>query len=214
MQLAEDFERAWMEGGPKTVLTRAARKLVRPIVSIGTLVFTECNLKEPFPERRAIAGIAIREATVEDVDLFEDRTSFHQRLEAGHRCFMGIEESTGKLTNCRWISTSHPYIPELKRYLILEPGSAYAYDLKTMPEFRKRGIDSYTRHYAYSYLRDTGHTKVYAYIHGDNHPSLRASRHFLRPVGRITYFHVRGCDPWIIGGRGPGFPELRKEPKP
>lgn len=198
-----------MEGGAKTIFSRGVRKLVRPVVTMGTLVFTACDLRQPFPERRIVPGITIREATIDDANLFEDKATFLERLNAGHRCFMGIEEATGKLTNCRWISTSNPYIPELQRYLILEPVAAYAYDLKTMPEFRKRGIDAYTRHFAYSHLRDTGHTKVYAYIHGDNHPSLQASRRFLKPIGRVVYVQLRGCNPWMIYKRGPDFPEFK-----
>jgi GNAT superfamily N-acetyltransferase len=162
------------------------------------------------PERREIKGIVIREATMQDVNLFEDRQLFLERMEQGHRCFMGIEESTGKLTNYRWICDSAPYIPEIDRYLMLTPGGAYAYDLNTLPEFRRRGIDAFTRHYAYSYLRDTGYAKVYAYIHGDNGPSLRASRVLLRPVGRIWYVRPRGCNPIVIGTLKPGFPELRR----
>jgi GNAT superfamily N-acetyltransferase len=210
MELMADIERAWMEGGPKTVLSRSMKRLVRPAFDIGTLVFTACDLRKPMPERRVTPGIIVREATIEDVQRFEDQELFLERLSEGDRCFMGIEESTGKLTNYRWICTTTSYIPELKRYLILRPGEAYAYDLKTLPEFRRRGIDAYVRHYVYSYLRDVGYTKVYAYIHGDNYPNLRASRHLLAPIGRILYIQVRGCEPIMIGGRKRDFPELRK----
>lgn len=156
-------------------------------------------------------GILFREATRDDVVLFEDQSLFLDRLNQGHRCFMGIEEKTGKLTNYRWINTSTPqHIPELDRYLILKPGDAYAYDLNTLPEFRRRGIDAFTRHNTYSYLRDTGCTRLLAYIHGDNYPSLSAARKMLRIIGRVWYIHIKGCQPIMIGGRKAGFPELRK----
>ena len=208
MALTIDIQRAWREGGPETVFTRSLKKLVRPAFKIGTLVFTECDLREPMPERPTIPGIIVREATIDDVNLFADRDLFLERFTAGHRCFMGIEEATGKLTNYRWINTSAAYIPELKRYWILKPGEAYVYDLNTLPEFRRRGIDGHTRYYTYSCLRETGYTKICAYIHGDNYPSLRASRHFLKPIGRIRYIQLRGCAPIMIGGRKRGFPEL------
>src|SRR5438552_23790 len=104
MQLTADFERAWNEGGSKTIITRSLRKFVRPAVKVGSLVFTECDLSNPLPERRPIAGIVCREATFQDVELFEDQDLFLERMHEGLRCFMGIEESTGKLTNCRWIN--------------------------------------------------------------------------------------------------------------
>jgi ribosomal protein S18 acetylase RimI-like enzyme len=208
MQFPAGVQRAWMEGGAKTVLTRSFRKVVRPAFKIGSLVFIECDLLKPMPQRRNVPGIVLREAGIEDANLFADRDLFFERLNDGHRCFMGIEEASGKLTNYRWVSTAPAYIPELWRYLLLKPGEAYVYDLKTLPEFRRRGIDAYTRHCVYTYLRNTGHTKVYAYIHGDNQPSLKASQILLKPLGRVWYVQIRGRAPRMIGGRKADFPAL------
>jgi hypothetical protein len=210
MAVTHGIRRSFAEGGVKTVLTRGLKRLVKPAFKIGSLVFTESDLSKPFPELRPVPGIIAREATIEDVRLFEDQQLFLKRFNDGNRCFMGIEEGTGKLANYRWVSTSAVFIPELDRYLILKPGEAYAYDLNTLPEFRRRGIDAFTRHYAYSYIRDIGYKKMLAYIHGDNRPSLRASRHLLKPIGCVRYIQFRGQPPIMIGGRGPAFPELRR----
>jgi len=201
MQITADIQRAWTEGGSKILLSRSLRKAVRPLLNVGSLVFIECDLRQPMPERRDVPGIAVREATMQDVKLFEDRDVFMERLRSGHRCFMGIEEATGKLTNYRWVNTSDAYIPELQRYLVVKPGEAYIYDLNTLPEFRRRGIDAYTRHWIYSYLRDSGYSKVYAYIHGDNTTSLKASRILLKPIARIWYMQLRGFRPLVLGGK-------------
>src|SRR5258705_9410683 len=162
MELTAGIQRAFVEGGAKTLLTRTLRKIVRPAFKMGSLVFIECDLAKPLPELRPVQGIVCSEATVEDADLFEDRAQFLDRFQQGHRCFMGIEEATGKLTNYRWVNTSAVFIPEIDRCLILKPGEAYVYDLNTLPEFRRRGIDAYTRHYTYSYLRDTAYKKILA----------------------------------------------------
>ena len=210
MALTADIQRAFVEGGAKTVLSRSLRKIVRPAFKVGSLVFTECDLTKPLAEQQRVPGIMAREATIEDARLFEDRALFLDRFKQGHRCFLGIEESTGKLTNYRWVNTSAAFVPELDRYLMLKPGDAYVYDLNTLPGFRKRGIDAYTRHYAYNHLRETGYRRILAYIHGDNHPSLSASRHLLRRIGRLWYLQFRGCAPIMIGGRSEKFPELRR----
>jgi ribosomal protein S18 acetylase RimI-like enzyme len=210
MALAADIQRAFVEGGAKTVLSRSLRKMVRPAFKVGSLVFTACDLTNPLPERQRVTGIMAREATIEDARLFEDRALFLDRFKQGHRCFLGIEESSGKLTNYRWVNTSAAFIPELDRYLMLKPGDAYAYDLNTLPAFRKRGIDAYTRYYAYNHLRETGYRRILAYIHGDNFPSLSASRHLLKHIGRVWYVEFRGCAPIMIGGRSAHFPELRR----
>jgi ribosomal protein S18 acetylase RimI-like enzyme len=210
MELADDIRKAFVDGGTKIVVTRSLRKLVRPAMKLGSLVFTECDLTKPFPEAKAVAGIILREGTIKDAPIFADPELARTRFRQGHRSFMGIEEKTGKLANYRWVNTSAAYIPELERYLILGPKDAYVYDLNTLPEFRRRGIDACTRHYTYSFLRDSGYTRIYAYIHGDNRASLQASRHLLRPIGRVWYLQPRGCVPIMLGGRGAGFPELRR----
>jgi len=49
---------------------------------------------------------------------------------------------------------------------------------------------------------------LYAYIHGDNYASLQASRHLLRPIGRVWYIQIKGFNPIMIGGRKRGLPQL------
>ena len=210
MAVTQGIRRSFTEGGVRVVLTRGLKKLVRPAFKVGTLVFTEADLTKPFPELRPVPGIIAREATIEDARLFEDQKLFLKRFNDGDRCFIGIEERTGKLANYRWINTSAAFIPELDRYLILKPGEAYAYDLNTLPEFRRRGIDAFTRHYTYGYIRDLGYKKMLAYIHGDNQPSLQASRHLLKPIGRVRFIQFRGHQPIVIGDGGSGLPELRR----
>src|SRR5262245_39005514 len=115
MRLTADIHRAWMDGGARTLITRSLRKVVRPVVNIGSLIFIECDLLKSMPERRVVPGITVREATVNDASLFAEPDIFRGRLNDDHRCFMGIEEATGKLANYRWVSTSATYIPELRR---------------------------------------------------------------------------------------------------
>jgi hypothetical protein len=210
MSLSANIRRAYTDGGAKTVITRSLKKLVGPACKIGTLVFAESDFSRPFPKLQPVAGIIAREATIDDVRLFEDQAEFLNRFNQGHRCFVGIEEKTGKLTNYRWVNTTAALVPELDRYLILKPGEAYIYDLNTLPEYRRRGIDAFTRHYTYSYLRDTGYKRGLAYIHGDNQPSLKASRHLLTPIGRVLYVQFRGYPPIMLGAPGTGIPELRR----
>jgi hypothetical protein len=204
------FQRAFAEGSPKIMIARCCRKLFCAVARFGTLVFAEVDLTQPIREVTFVPGIIPREGKAQDAALFQDPAVFLERIALGDRCFMGIEEKTGKLTNYRWITTSPAHIPELDRYLIVPPTTVYAYDLVTLPEFRRRGIDSFMRYYTYSHLRDSGFTKIYAYIHGDNQPSLKSARQFNREIGRILYVQVRGCQTHMIGGHRTGFPEFRK----
>lgn len=213
MEFITKCQRAFASS-PKIIITRCCRKLLSAVARCGTLVFAEVDLTRPIHEVPIVPGIIPREGETKDASLFQNPTVFLERIAQGDRCFMGIEEKTGKLTNYRWITTSPAYIPELDRYLVVQPATVYAYDLVTLPEFRRRGIDSFMRYYTYNHLRNSGFTKIYAYIHGDNQPSLKSAQQFNREIGRIFYFQVRGCQPRIIGGYRTGFPVLRKSELP
>lgn len=208
MKLVATVQRALNEGGPKILVSRSLKKLFLPLARAGTLVFAEVDLTKPIREVLPISGIEAREAFVGDEWLFDDPGLFLERTSRGDRCFLAVESATGRLANYRWISTSPSHIPELNRYLVPEANTVYAYDLVTLPQFRRRGIDSYTRYFSYSFLQRSGVTKIYAYIHGDNQPSLKSASHFNRRIGRIAYVQFRGCEPLIFGKRNQKLPHL------
>jgi hypothetical protein len=198
----------YSEGGIKTVVSRSLKKLMLPVARMGGLIFVECDLRESLLETAELSGVIAREAFTGDAKLFEDPQIFLARLKAGHRCFVGIDSATGRVANYRWISTSAGYIPEIDRYIIVKRGEVYSYDLKTIPEFRRRGIDSYTRNRTYQILREQGFSKVYAYVRADNFPMLRSSRLLLKPIGRVWYVQLRGSKCVVFGERRTGLPEL------
>jgi hypothetical protein len=210
MKLAAIVRRALNEGGPKTLVSRSIRKLFSPLACAGTLVFAEVDLTKPIREVPPISGIEPREAFVGDARLFDDSGLFLERISGGDRCFLAVESATGRLTNYRWITTSPTHIPELNRYLVPEASTVYAYDLVTLPQFRRRGIDSYARYFTYTFLQRSGVTKIYAYIHGDNQPSLKSASHFNRQLGRIAYVQFRGCEPFMFGKGNQKLPALLK----
>lgn len=210
MKLAATVQRAFNEGGPTIVVSRSIKKLFSPLARMGTLVFAEVDLTKPICEVPPIAGIEAREAVVGDARLFDDPGLFLERMSRGDHCFLAVESATGRLTNYRWITTSPSHIPELNRYLVPEANTVYAYDLVTLPQFRRRGIDSYARYFTYTFLQRSGITRIYAYIHGDNQPSLRSASHFNRQLGRIAYFQFRGCEPLMFGKRNDKLPALVK----
>jgi hypothetical protein len=189
-------------------MMRSSKKLLLPVVRFGSLIFLECDLRKSLPEQADLPGVTTREAFAGDEKLFEYPQIFLERLSAGHRCFVGIDSATGKLANYRWLTTSAAYIPEIDRYVILKPGEVYSYDLNTLPGFRRRGIDTYARSRTYQLLGDEGHTKILAYVRGDNVPMLQSSRLLLKPIGRVWYVQRRGSRCFVFGGRGLRLPEL------
>ncbi len=204
------------EGGLVAMLSMGFRKLISPAVQVGSVYFLECDLRAGLPKVRPVAGIIAREAFRADIDLLDGtenagarKADAIERFRKGDRWFVGIEPATGKLTNYRWVTTSHELIPELGRHLCPAAGDAFVYALYTVPEYRRRGIDSFTRHHTYNVLHHTyGITRVIATIFDDNHVSMKASRHFLKKISRVWYVTFRGCRPRLIMRSNSKMPRL------
>lgn len=195
--------KAWRflrERGLITTLGLAVRKFISSVADVGVVYFFECDLRAGLPQVRPIPGIIAREAFLGDVDLLDGtenasarKADAIERFRKGDRWFVGIDAATGKLTNYRWVTTTWELIPELQLNILPKPGEAYIYALYTLPEYRKRGIDSFTRQYTYDLLyRTSGITRIIAYICAGNTANLRASRRFLKKIGRVWYVSVRG----------------------
>lgn len=195
--------KAWQflrESGVMTTLGLTLRKLISPIADVGIVYFFECDLRAGLPRVRPVPGIIAREAFLGDIHLLDGtenasarKADAVERFRKGDRWFVGIDAATGKLANYRWVTTTWEFVPEIQRNVVPEPGEVFVYALYTVPEYRKRGIDSFTRQYTYDLLyRTSGITRVIATIFAGNTANLRASRRFLKKIGRVWYVTPRG----------------------
>lgn len=178
----------------------ALRKLASPIAEIGIVHFFECDLRGGLPPVRTVPGIIAREAFWDDIGLLDGienasvrKADAIERLKNGDRWFVGIDGANGTLANYRWVAAGPTLIPELRSNIVPKPGEVFVYALYTAPEYRRRGIDAFTRHYTYDLLYKTsGITRVLATIFAGNYASLRASRKFLNELGRVWYVSMHG----------------------
>jgi ribosomal protein S18 acetylase RimI-like enzyme len=197
--LLNTTRRVRKEGGMKAAASLAIRKVLSPVARVGSLYFLQRDLSMPMPPLKPVEGIVVREATLQDIHLLDSvenaavrKEQASERLQRGDLWFVGIEKKTGRLTNYRWASLTSGFIPELNRELILNPGEAYVYDLETLPQFRRRGIESLTRQYSYSRLfQRYGIHRIIVYVLAENHASLQAGRQYLTPIVRAFYVQFR-----------------------
>lgn len=208
--------RVLAEGGPQHLLLQALRKLTRPLLECGSVIFFARDLSEPPPEPRAALDLKLHIASPAQLDLLLNSPEFPQteemlreRFRAGDICFAALD-AEGKLAHSRWVTTRRGYIPELDMELFLKPGEAYMYDGYTRPDLRGRGIDGFVRCSIFVALRAGGFNRLYSYVRGDNPVGLRAARRWLRPVGRLWYLRFRGARPLVLAEGGPELPVLIK----
>jgi hypothetical protein len=206
----------WREFGLRATIGLAFKKLLLPVVRVGSVYLMECDLATGLPEVKPVSGIIAREAFLDDIHLLDGiengakrKLDAIERLRRGQRWFIAVDASSGKLANSRWVATAWELIPELERNLILKPDQAFVYDLYTPPEYRRRGIDSFTRQFTYNYLyRRAGISTVLAHIRAENTVSIKAGRKFLKKIGRVWYLCVLGRRTRVFWLPNPKMPTL------
>lgn len=208
----------WRDFGPRATIGLAFKKVVSPVARVGSVYLMECDLVAGLPKVKSVPGIIAREAFMEDIDLLdgiendtEKKRDAIARFKRGDRWFVGIDGANGKLATFRWVSTTWELIPELERNIMPGPGQAFVYALFTAPEYRRRGIDSYTREYTYDLLhREAGIDTVLATIFAENTISMKAGRKFLKKIGRIWYWQILGGTTHVFWWANSKMPKFKR----
>ena len=207
----------YQDRGLKTFTVRVIKKLLAPKVQMGSICFFERDLRAPMPPLAPLEGIVLREGSLADISLLDclkdaGRQKKHavQRLRAGHHWYVSVEKETGRLMSYRWASLTNAFIPEINRTIVLKPGEAYLYDLYTLPEFRRRKIEGFSRQLIYDSLyKQYGASRLVVYILPDNYASLQAGRKYLTPLARVWYLQFSGGETRLFMRRNPRMPELQ-----
>lgn len=176
----------------------ALRRVASPVFEAGSLVLFVRDLDEPLPEpdpRAAEGEYRAREATGAEVYAVLHGSAPHrntdtlrERFRRGHLCF--VAEGPGGVGHTRWVTTEPPYLPEVRRNLLLAPGDAYFYDGFTRADARRRGLDGITRCAIFRALRERGLRRAVSYVRADNPAGLRAAARWQRPLGTVRYVRL------------------------
>ena len=185
--------------GLRATLGLAFKKILSPVVRAGSLYLLECDLTAGLPEMKKLPGFMAREAFLEDIDLLDEvengadaKRDAIERFKRGDRWFVGIDTTNGKLANFRWSTTAWELVPELERNVVPKSGEAFVYALYTAPEYRRRGLDSFTRPYTYNVLYQSGIRRILATIFAENTVSMKAGKKYLNKIGRVWYASILG----------------------
>lgn len=189
-------------------LALAGRHAASPVVETGSLVVFVRDLDElpPAPEPRG--AWTVREAApwelesvAEASDPVHSAESLRDRFRRGHACFVAAD-GEGRVGHTRWVTSEPPYVPEVRRHLLLTSGDAYFYDGFTRPDARRHGLDGATRCAVFRTLRRLGFRRAVSYVRTDNPAGLRAAGRWQRPVARVRYLRLGRRRTRLFGARG------------
>lgn len=202
---------------PVRRIARGLRAVASPVAAVETVELFARDLTGPLPETEPPAGWRVREALPAEIgevrrasDPERPPGTLRERFRRGDLCFL-VVDGDGRPMHSRWVTADAPWIPELRRHLLLSPGDAYFYDGFTTPEARRRGVDGAMRCALFRTLRERGFARAVSYVRADNPAGRRAARRWQEPLGRVRCLRL-GNATALRGDRG--VPSLRFAPEP
>jgi hypothetical protein len=180
--------------------SRALRRLLWPLLQLGSVTFFVRRLDQPLRPAALPQGFALRRARPADLNaLCAGRarpvaSALAARLASGDPCFL-VVDAQGRCAHSSWVSLHGGHIPEVDLSLTVGPDEAYGYDSWTAPAVRGRGLFAAVREHACSWLHQIGRRRLYTYVASGNHHGLRGAAHWETPIGRIGYLRLRGRQP-------------------
>ena len=157
----------------------------------GAILFAR-SLQGVLPDEEMDESLTVREMTAQDLPLIAstskaDSEFCRRLLEGGATGLIALKDS--QLAGYLW------FAPDVdlrlhQIYLPLAPGEVYAFNIVTMPAFRRQGIQKTLHHRMFCLLRDAGWKRVLVLVGLDNYPSLQMSSRLYRVVGHLARVKV------------------------
>ena len=173
--------------GLRTLVARAAGETV-----YRRLVVMTCDLaRAPDVVPDGLEFSLLREGDLSDYARLRPggEAQAAERLAAGDRCVAAW--SCGRLVGVRWLGTGSVRIEYLDLVLELADCEIYNYDAFTDEAFRRRGVASAIRAYAFALLRDEGYRRSVTAVLPENGAAVSNARNAgYRPAARIGYVRV------------------------
>jgi GNAT superfamily N-acetyltransferase len=161
-------------------------------VAYRRVVVMECPLDEAIVSvttRIAVAVDLLRDGDVDEYVKFRpdtDPADIHERLLAGHQCFVARHE--GRIVHACWAAIGRVWIDYLERELVLARDAVYHYDSFTMPAFRGHNISAFRVTEAARHFLTSGYGRLVAVVVPENRTAFRPlEKAGYRPVGTMGY---------------------------
>jgi hypothetical protein len=122
---------------------------------------------------------------------FYDQRTIRDRLNEGHKCFMGW--SDGRPVLIRWAFVRSVYLPYLHRTLFLSPGDVYIDEGFTIPEYRNKGVYSAAGPLVRKILLEMGYLRIFCAIATwDTNLRTYSGKILLKKIGEGGYRSIFG----------------------
>lgn len=129
-------------------------------------------------------------ADIEQYNAFRkptDPDSAERRMRAGHRCF--IARHTDKIVCASWGATGNARSGYLSAPIALTSDEAYAYDLFTAPEWRRKGLAIAVTNALHNFYRSEGKWRVLRVIVPEKYAAISGTLGY-HSIGRMGFLGI------------------------
>jgi len=207
--------------GADSLLVRALRKALGPVLRIERVRFFESDLARPLPSIPARVPLAYRTVSRTDLSTFVDSFArfgvgiedAKERLDLGDVAVVALAHD--QVACLSWLTTRPAWVDEAAVWLRLGPGEATGYAGGTLPAWRGYGIAPSLWRWAEQWLHANGFLRVIEWIRADNVQSLKTTlRLGRRPTRTVWTVWALGMSrPLALGlGDGQRSPALFRTP--
>ena len=139
------------------------------------------------------ANLSIDQLNAADIEQYNafrkpsDPDSAQRRMRAGHRCFIARDKDT--IVCASWGATSNATNDYLSAPIALNSDEAYAYDLFTAAEWRRKGIAAAVTSALHDFYRAEGKRRVLRVIVPENHTAMAGTLGY-HPIGTMGFLGI------------------------
>lgn len=179
--------------GTFPALARVFKIIKAHLFLVSDAILFARSLDDTLPDVQLDDALTIREATMDDLVLFEPTSTpsemmyIRTELAGEARCLIALKN--GQLASYLWFTPQ--VVPSVHfLYLPLAPDEVYVYDGVTPPAFRRQGIQRRLHEWMFHLLRESGYRRALTLVGVGNYPSLQMDSTLYRVIGRIVGIKV------------------------
>jgi GNAT superfamily N-acetyltransferase len=181
--------------GHGSFFNKAIEKISSPLFKYKkTFIYvkTDNHLDEYIPEiTPKFTELLINNIDALENIMYQGKAQIHKNFLKGDRCFVAY--LNGEIIHYTWVSFKEGHIASIEKDIKLKESEAYIYNVRTLPDFRNKGIFLFVLGNVCKQLSKDGYKKLYTSILENNISSQKAFEKIgFKKSKEVRYFKIFG----------------------
>lgn len=185
--------RFFKDEGVYTALARLLLSITQVFFKYRKMYLYHLDLRNFEPETVCSLPVSFRRAHDDELSaldqvMYHSQRDIQKRFLRGDACYIGC--LFDKVVYFSWISR-RMLIPEIDKEMPLSADSAYIYNVRTIMDYRGRGISTYAYAKIAAYLKDSNLKGLYVAVDGNNIASIKSiEKSGFKMIREVVYLKI------------------------